>query len=370
MHNPRTLILLVVAFCWSQSASAQALRTDQQAVDDAVWRVADPSTPAALTPHYQFDGQPDSEVLRQAKFEPMAEYPPDPYGPQRMQQPTPLSMTQFQEGPPINRNTRPDSPTLGLRLDDTYGVVRDFSMVNNFSEYQILNGGGVTFLPLQTPCLLVGVRGLGYAVTNNNTIQDRGAFSWDFFLGTRYKNLYLKGGPIWDYQEQWTKVGFTFGALTKLPVLGYTTAETAWSWGTGGDVFGPQRDPVTLRSLRVEDAESNFALRLGHFFRPNLQIGCTGTHRTFDFAADQWGIGPFCNVYHGRMKLGAEITGATEGLRAFVNLSYSLGSRPKDHPRDRRVLNVDTLSWVSQPVERGLNIHLRESFTGPLPPGP
>jgi hypothetical protein len=195
--------------------------------------------------------------------------------------------------------------------------------------------------------------------------------SWDMFAGTRYKTIYLKSGAFWDYQDQFNNVGFALGMLAKLPLLGYTTIDQSLGFGTGGDFFNPANvSPVNFRQERIESSETDYQLRLGHFFTPNVQVGLTNVFQSFQYSQDQWGIGPFANVYCGRLKISGEVTSGTENVRGWVNLAVALGKPPRLHRRDVRLINVDTIQWVTQAVERDLVIQQRRTFTGPLPPGP
>lgn len=300
------------------------------------------------------------------KMIPAAPLPPDPWGPERMALPTPVAGHGLAGVPDVALNSAPDAKTMGIRLDTSYGFLRETYFGNFISEYQYVLSAGATFLPYQSPCLILGTRILGNWNNNNSMVQDSGGLSLDVFGGTRYKGLYLKMGPLWDYQEQFSKVGFTVGTLYNVPVLGPWSSDLAVAWGSDGDVFGPTRDPINNLNLRrVEAANFDCQLRVGRFFSPYCQAGVTGNYYNWTYTSREWGAGAFLNVFFGRLMTGLDLTGGAEGLRGYVTFGYSWGAPDCEHPQDCNLIPVDTVGWVTRAVLRDPSIRLRESFTGP-----
>jgi hypothetical protein len=207
-------------------------------------------------------------------------------------------------------------------------------------------------------------------LTNTGINNYTAGFAGDLFFGTRYKTVYMKIGSFWDYQDHFGKVGFSFGSLARLPLIGHLTLDTAFAAHTGSDLIGTDRHPQTgLNSRRVENTDLDVQIRVGHYFRPGLQIGATGNYLAYDDAFDEAGLGAFCTVKCGRLTITGDITGGNEGLRGFVMAGFSFGKAPATHPRDWRIEGVDTVEWLTRPTIRDLSVRLRQSFTGPLPLG-
>ncbi|MGL5096349.1 MAG: hypothetical protein ACRDD1_12215, partial [Planctomycetia bacterium] len=136
----------------------------------------------------------------------------DASGTDRMNLPTPVNGTGFAGAGNVGHNPRPDAATLGLRLDTSYILVRSADFGVMLAEHQQLGYAGATILPYQSPCLIVGARGVASIVGNTEYLDPTGGASFDLYAGTRYKTAYLKGGALWDYQvdNDFSKVGVTF----------------------------------------------------------------------------------------------------------------------------------------------------------------
>lgn len=295
----------------------------------------------------------------------------DGYAQWRMEQPTPVAGHGFAGVSPANYSTLEPSATIGPRLDATYWIVRSAETGVFLSERQDLFLGGGTILPIQTPCWLVGVRGMGGWADNLSVVDGEPAYSIDAFIGSRYKTLYYKVGFLMDDFDTFCKMGVAASTLTELPVLGACTADMAYGFRNLPDqIFPDSRDPVTFRSRRVEQCEHDFQLRIGKFCTERFQIGATYNYYDFRHTEDEWGAGGFVSVNLGRFQFTGDVTGGEEGLRGYVRLAWSFGAHPCDTPRDCRVTGVNTIAWVSRPTDRDQSIRLRESFTGPLPPTP
>src|SRR5690606_10957318 len=146
-------------------------------------------------------------------------------------------------------------------------------------------GGGVTLLPIQAPCWILGVRAIGLYADNQTMTDDAPGASFDIYYGTRYKTVYLKFGALWDYHDEFQKIGATGSLLTKVPLLGVVTVDTAFGMGTGGPRIFPERDPIfNLRRRLVEVANYEHQIRIGKFFTENVQFGFTSNYLEFEGA--------------------------------------------------------------------------------------
>jgi hypothetical protein len=289
--------------------------------------------------------------------------PADPYGPARMQMPTPVRGHDFHGTPDLATSTRPDTKTIGLRLDDTYGLFRSIDTGLFMSEYQTDYLGGFTIMPLQTPCYLVGLRAMFGEEDNMSVRPDATALSFDLYAGTRYKALYSKFGVNWDHKENYGKTGLSVGFLFAAPIIHNMTIEGSFSKGYGGDIVGPERGEF-FRLRRVEVADIDWQTRIGTFLTPELQMGAVYNYNDWDFADPEYSAGLFANYFAGRNKFGMEISGGDEGLRGFLTWSYSFGTKRSEQPTDCNIPGVPVLDWISRPVDRDLSVRSRYSWTG------
>lgn len=365
--DPRKQILLAVAGIWAGSALAQEL----PATD---WRPAGSGYESSGQVQNALGGNPalysyyQRVAFQQRTGQPL---PPDPTGPERMQLPTPAEGFGYYGAPHEALNTNPAPKTMGIRLDTSYTLLRSIDAGVFLSEHQDIFAGGFTLLPYQTPCFVVGTRVLGDFVDNLSMTNDTGGFSADIFLGTRYKTTYWKFGAFYDWQDELGKVGGTCSLLTKAPIFGFLTFDTAFAAGVGPDDVGPTREPFFgVRPRRVEAADYDMQLRVGKFITPNLQIGATGNYYQFEYTKEERGAGAFANIYCGRVQFGFDVTGGDEGLRGFCTVSIAWGAHPSEHPQDCRFIPLDTVAWVTSPTMRDISVRLRDSFTGPLPLAP
>lgn len=296
--------------------------------------------------------------------------PPDPNGAARLHQPTPVGDFAFQTGHPVAYNTNPDAKTTGIRLDDSYGLLREIEEGSYISEYQFVQATGATVLPFQSPCWLIGLRGMADYVSNNSVTSDAVGTTLDLYTGTRYKATYLKFGYLWDWQDHYDKMGFTFSAMTNWPIVHNLTFDMATSFGSGADRFGPERDTIFRRLRRVEVADDDVQIRVGKFLTPTWQVGWAGTLATYQFSDDEFSSGLFSQSDFGRTRVGIEFAVGDMGARGFVTVGFSWGAHPDKHPRDVNYGGIDTVAWVTRPTLRDISVRLRDTFTGPLPRNP
>lgn len=297
-------------------------------------------------------------------FQPGPAYAPasnDPWGPQRMETPTPVANSEFAGSGCIDRAQSPDSATMGIRLDTTYTFVRETMAGVYTGEHQAVYAAGATILPLQTPCVIFGIRGLGTYADNMSITKDTEGATADFFFGTRYKRTYLKAGGFWDWQQHWGKAGATASVMTYFPLLHVVTADFNYAYGNGTMVYGPN---TATGYRQVLNADYTGELRLGKFFCRELQAGFTGRYLDYNGKIrGELSFGAFANVYLWRMILGTDLTGGDEGLRGYATVSFGWGCAPSRHPQDARLAPVDTVSWITRPTDRDISVQLREWWT-------
>ena len=289
----------------------------------------------------------------------------------RQSLPTPVAEHGITGVSNMNMSTDPATATTGIRLDTAFGIVRDIETAGYISEHQASTLTGMTVLPFQTPCWVVGVRGMGGYVDNMSMTSDGVAYSIDAFAGTRYKKLYHKIGWFIDSYNDWNKIGLAYSAMTELPIVGITTVDTAFGFRSSNDQFKPGiYQPNTFNTLRIEQCQTDYQFRVGHFWCEQVQTGITGNFYSYDYTNDDWGAGAFANLYLGRARISGDVTGGTEGLRGYVKLALSFGANPAERPHDCRLPGVDAVGWVSRATDRDQSVRLRESLTGPIPIAP
>ncbi|MBY0587868.1 hypothetical protein K2X85_11870 [bacterium] len=289
----------------------------------------------------------------------------------REQQPTPTPGYGFSGVSNYNASTDSESATVGIRLDKAYSILRETETIQTLSEHQNVSLFGGTILPIQTPCWVWGVRGMGGYVDQLSMISDSGAYSIDSFWGTRYKKLYHKIGFFIDGTDRRQKIGLSYGAMTELPILGTVTFDSAFGFRNSDDSLFPEvRDSITLRSRRVEQSDVDYQFRFGKYWNEHVQTGVTFNYYPFTWTQDEYGVGSFANLTFGRWRIVGDVTGGNEGLRGYIRLAMSWGVAPSERNRDPRVSDVDNVAWVTRPTERDPSMRLRESLTGPIPLAP
>lgn len=378
-----TLFLLFLAGGLGSAVEAQTVPANytgytpaqlmNPAVDESALggvRSAAGGNPALYQYYKQVSHQSAPKPLRDPPV-PDGQLPPDPWGRQRLEMPTPVEGFGFAGQSSEGLNTSPDAKTMGIRLDTSYGLVRSLDIGGYYSEHQYVGAAGATILPFQTPCYVVGSRVLGGYTDQASMIADSGVLSVDLFFGTRYKTTYFKVGSFWDWQVDMGKVGLSFSMLGKAPILGYLTADTAFAFGTGDNQIGPEREVYFgVLPRRVESADFDMQIRVGKFLNERFQVGATGNYYEFEFAWQEWGAGAFANIYLGRVRFGLDVTGGDEGLRGYTTMAIGWGAPREERPQDCRFIPIDTVAWVTRVTDRDISVRLRESFTGRLPPAP
>jgi hypothetical protein len=295
--------------------------------------------------------------------------PPDPFGPQRLHMPLPSRNSDFAGGSSLNVPSDPAQKSLGIRLDTSYTFFREFEVGYYGSEHQHVQAAALSFLPIQTPCWVVGARfGLGY---NGNTgvNEDIVGATSDLFWGARIGHSYLKVGYFCDWTSEYRKHGVSGSLLTKLGPLGNFTFDGAFGYGAGSDEF---INPTNIGLFRrVEIAERDTQIRVGKFLSSYFQTGLSGAWTNYRTAEDEYSGGLFANWFIGRVTVSADVTGGTSGLRGYLVLGFNWGGGANidAHPIDPAYSNpIDTTSWVTRATRRDITMKLRETNTGFGPP--
>lgn len=293
-------------------------------------------------------------------------FPKDVYGNQ-MGMPTPTSQADY-NGPLYCQNDgRPDN-RAGIRLDKAYGLIRDTEFNFYGSEQQYATAAGGTILPYQSPCLMVGWRGLGVWWDNNGNFRDLSGFSSDLFVGTRYKGFYSKVGGFWDWMDEFQKGGLEYSCLTDLGPIRNVTCDFAVGWSNQTDQYTSAFGNIPSRFQRIQMPDEDYQLRIGKYFTTYCQAGYSGSYFTYRNTEDENYHGAFANFYVWRMLLSLDLRGGTQGLRGFASIGLNWGAKYSCRPIDCNHGGVDTLTWLSAPTVRDISIPLRSSFTGPLVP--
>ena len=361
-RKTRNVFALLALLGGSPAASAQAPAPLPPAAP-AQPLVAAPLTPSALPEGALMDpaGQPMPGPGR---------LPPDPFAPQRMAMPMPAFNHEFAGGDMQNKSGRPDQPTLGIRLDDSYTFCREVEAGLYLSEHQSLWAAGATLLPFQSPCVIGGVRLAGVYNGNNSMMDDIIGASTDLWLGTRYKSNYFKLGYFVDWTEKFRKHGIEHSSLLNMPLIGNVTFDGSFGFGSGRDQFMGPRGEEIPSNRRIEIADSDCQIRLGKYLSSYFQTGFSTAWTNFRKANDENSFGAFANIFIGGTTVGLELTGGRGGLHGFVALGFNWGGAKNidAHPIDSRYDNpIDTVSWVTRPTRRNITMRLRETLTGPGP---
>jgi hypothetical protein len=301
---------------------------------------------------------------------PPGRLPPDPFGPQRLHMPIPSRNDDFAGGTEKNIDTRPDARGIGPRLDSSYTFFREWEVGYYGSEHQHVTAAAISWLPIQTPCWVVGARtGLSWNF-NTGVADDMIGATTDLFWGTRFGHTYFKIGYFCDWTSDFRKHGIESSILTKLGPLGNVTFDGAFGFGAGDDIF-ESRHPLTNLARRTEIARDDFQIRVGKFLSPYFQTGLSGAWTNFATSENEFSGGLFANWFVGRTTLSVDLTGGTSGLRGYLvcGFNWGGGANIDAHPIDPYFDNpIDTTSWVTRATRRDITMKLRESETGFGPP--
>ena len=250
----------------------------------------------------------------------------------------------------------------------TWAHVRDLQLGVYTNEDQTVINGGSTFE------FYVNDRwGLGGRVliggTSNDNYSDEYHFTGDLYAGTtRFGDQWIKGGVLYDVQDNFHKVGPQVGMLLFADRKHPISVDFAYGIGYGDPVIDRAASTIT----RVADDDTQ--LRAGTYITPNLQAGFSGNWLNWADGRfeDYNGYGAFVNLNLGTLNVNVDYTHGDGRSRGFVNVAYTFGGRRArsvdgsnnlisvEHPRD----------WITRPVMRDVALQTQtvRTFLPPPPP--
>ena len=250
----------------------------------------------------------------------------------------------------------------------TWAHVRDLQIGVYTNEEQTVINGGSTFEFYVDDNYGIGGRVL-IGGANNDRYTDEYHFSGDLYAGTtRLGEHWLKGGVIYDVQDNFHKVGPAVGMLLFSDRKHPVSVDFAYGIGYG--------DPIInrLNSTIIRVADDDAQLRAGTYITPNLQLGFSGQWVNWADGRfeDYNGYGGFVNLNLGTLGINVDVTHGDERTRGFVNIAYTFGGRRErikndhgypihvEHPRD----------WLGKPVMRDVALQTQRQQVANLPPLP
>ncbi len=250
----------------------------------------------------------------------------------------------------------------------TFAHVRDLQIGVYTNEEQTVINGGSTFEFYVDDNFGLGGRVL-IGGTNNDRYTDEYHFSGDLYAGTtRLGDHWLKGGVIYDIQDNFHKVGPAVGMLLFADRKHPISIDFAYGIGYGDPII----NRVNSTIIRVADDDTQ--LRAGTYLTPNLQAGFSGNWVNWADGRfeDYNGYGGFINLNLGTLNFNVDVTHGDDRTRGFVNIAYTFGGRRErikndhgypihvEHPRD----------WLGKPVMRDVALQTQRVQVTNLPPLP
>jgi hypothetical protein len=252
----------------------------------------------------------------------------------------------------------------------TWAHVRDLQLGVYTNEEQTVINGGSTFEFYVDDHFGFGGRALlGGANNSDEEVNDEFHFSGDLYMGTTALDQHwIKGGVIFDRQDDFHKVGPAIGFLMFADRRHPISLDFAYGIGYGEPII--DRVNSTITTVADDDTQ----LRVGTYVTPNLQLGFSGNWINFptDNFQDYNGYGGFVNLNLGTLSVNVDYTTGDHRDRGFVNVAYTFGGRRSraadgcemayvEHPRD----------WLGKPVMRDVSLQIQTAFANlpPLPPG-
>jgi hypothetical protein len=250
----------------------------------------------------------------------------------------------------------------------TWAHVRDLQIgVYTNEEQTVINGGSTFEFYVDDRYGLGGRVLLGGA--NNDRYTDEFHFSGDLYAGTtRFGEHWIKGGVIYDIQDNFHKVGPALGMLLFSDRKHPISVDFAYGIGYG--------DPIINRvnSTIITVADDDVQLRAGTYVTPNLQLGFSGNWLNWADGRfeDYNAYGGFFNLNLGTLNLNVDVNHGDDRTRGFVNIAYTFGGRRErlkndagycvhvEHPRD----------WLGKPVMRDVSLQTQRVRVDTLPPLP
>ena len=236
-------------------------------------------------------------------------------------------------------------------------------------QQTVINGGSTIEFYVNNRFGVAGRFLIGGANNRQANMSDTYHFTGDLFAGTTaLGEHWLKGGVLYDVQDNFSKVGPVFGALLFADHKHPISIDLAYGIGYGD----PKINRVQSTILRVADDDTQ--LRAGTYITPNLRVGFSGNWVNFADGRfkDYNTYGGFATLNLGLINLKFDLTSGDGITRGFVNMAYTFGGRrlrPRnnlgqvcvvEHPRD----------WITTPVLRDVSLQFERQHVTNLPPLP
>ncbi len=252
----------------------------------------------------------------------------------------------------------------------TWGHVKNLQMgVYTNDQQTVINGGSTFEFYVNNRFGMAGRILLGGANNRQANLSDQFHFTGDLYAGTTaVGEHWLKGGVLYDVQDNFSKVGPVFGALLFADHKHPISIDLAYGIGYGDPVINRVQSTI----LRVADDDTQ--LRAGAYLTPNLRVGFSGNWVNYADGRfrDYNTYGGFATLNLGTLNLKVDVTNGDGFTRGFVNVAYVFGGRrlrPRnnlgqvcvvEHPRD----------WLTAPVLRDVSLQLQKQTVANLPPLP
>ena len=244
---------------------------------------------------------------------------------------------------------------------------RDVQVGFYTNEQQTVINGGTTMEFYVDDNFGFGGRAL-IGSANNDKLTDEYHFSGDLYMGTtRLEEHWIKGGVIYDIQDNFHKFGPAVGMLLFADHRHPINLDVAYGLGYGDPLIN--RVNSTITTVADDDTQ----LRAGTYLTPNLQAGFSGNWTNFSGSEfeDYDGYGGYINLNLGTLSINLDYTTGDGRERGFANVVYTFGGRRSrtvdgcdmayvEHPRD----------WLGKPVMRDVSLQIQRSGVVNLPPLP
>lgn len=245
--------------------------------------------------------------------------------------------------------------------------IRDLQVGAYTNDEQFLITGGTTMEFFVNDSFGLGGRALIGSATNDH-LTDEYSFNGDLYMGTTaLDEHWIKGGVIYDVQDNFHKYGPALGMLLFADRRHPINVDAAYGLGYGDPVVN--RSNSTLTTVADDDMQ----LRAGTYITPNLQAGFSGNWLNWADSrfTDYNGYGGYINLNLGTLAINVDYTTGDGRDRGFVNVAYTFGGRRSratdgcdlayvEHPRD----------WLGKPVMRDVSLQLQRVGVTNLPPLP